>query len=119
MKQGAWLKGWRDGRRRTAVLVEPEPNTCPTCGQRVLIRLGARLRPMAADLFDAIAVHKETGILGEQLIWMFWPNASKRQAQNVLHQTIHQINDLIAPAGFKIGAGGKGLPYRIWRIHDR
>ncbi len=88
--------------------------TCPHCGSRVLIRHGARLYPKWADFYDLIASRKE-GILGEQLIWIFWPNTTPRKrAQNVLHQTVTQINSLLAPSGVKIASGGKGLPYRVW-----
>ncbi len=88
-------------------------DTCPHCGSRILMRHGVRLYPKWADFYDFVAARKD-GVLGEQLIWVFWPDKPKKQAQNVLHQTVTQINSLLAPNGVKIAAGGKGLPYRVW-----
>ena len=88
-------------------------DTCPHCGSRILMRHGARLYPKWADFYDLVASRKD-GVLGEQLLWIFWPDKPKKQAQNVLHQTVTQINQLLAPAGVKIASGGKGLPYRVW-----
>jgi hypothetical protein len=66
------------------------PVFCPTCGQRMLLRFGARLSPHLADIFDMIERAGDRGVRIEAIVGALYagkPTAAARQAvkTNIVH----------------------------------
>jgi hypothetical protein len=87
---------------------------CPHC-QQVLpeFRLGVRLPPLKARIFDLVQRGGEDGILASDLLNIAYadPPASGRK---ILSSHIHQINEAIEDTGYRIvgGQGGNRRPDR-------
>ena len=99
------------------MLARREQAICPHCGQRVLMRHGVKLSPLAADLFDMIERSGERGVPTEVLLGVFWPGRPTATARNSLKTTIYHMNGLFAGTDIEVGScsGGGGFPYRVRR----
>lgn len=77
-------------------------DTCQTCGQRVLIRHGAKLSPRSADIFDMIEKSGKRGIPIETLSWVFYSDKSKRAAAKLVAVHVNRLNDLLGATDVEI-----------------
>jgi hypothetical protein len=75
---------------------------CPSCGQPMpILRLGVKLTPLKARLYDAVQFRGGDGILTDTVCTIFGMNSRTLKAH------IHQINQIIAKKGYRIyGRGG-------------
>jgi hypothetical protein len=87
--------------------------TCPTCGQRMLVRHGVKLSPRLADFFDLIEQSGERGVLAEVLAWVFYPGKSKRDALRCVYTNINHLNDHLVETNVMVRAAGKAEPYKV------
>lgn len=94
-------------------LPEPEPACCPSCGQRLLVRLGVPLSPIKADLFDMVRnVTIGRGFVAlDSLGWVLFSNkakGNKTAASKLAASHICQLNEKLAGTDFRIeNKGGK------------
>lgn len=97
-----------------------EQSVCPCCGQRVLIRLGVRLSPRLADIFDMIERSGLSGVASEVLIGVFYPDRPCEAARACLKSNISHLNVMLAETDFEVRAS-RYEPYRVVRrqIADR
>jgi len=75
---------------------------CPHCGQRMLIRHGAKLSPRLADIFDLIEHSGDRGVSMEVLVSVFYTGKSKRDAENCVRVNISHINDMLASTNVRV-----------------
>ena len=90
-------------------------DSCPHCGQRMLIRHGVQLPPKLADIFDLIEHSGDRGVLGEVLAWVFYPDKPKRDAQKLIAVHVHRLNDLLCSTDFQVRASHRCEPYKVVR----
>ena len=84
--------------------------SCPRCGQRVVLRLGALLSPRRADVFDAIKQqNKYGGIRSDVLAGMF-------KGDKCVQNHIKDINKLLN--GWQIVCERKGSARGFYRIRQ-
>lgn len=101
-----------------AVVRLQPPGTCPHCGQRVLIRLGAQLSPRQADLFDLIERASSRGGEHVEVLGWAWAGAerSKLRQRYLIKATIYGINERLASTDYRIvGNGRRPVTYRLRR----
>ena len=80
-------------------------STCPHCGQPMPeMRLGVRLTPLKAKIFDAVVRTGTYGIMTSQLLAVVW---SEKRSKHGLRSHIWQINELIADTGYRIEGGNR------------
>lgn len=73
---------------------------CSHCGQPLPEkRLGVRLTPLKARIFDLVKRAGPAGIFSDDLLAMVFPKGRKR---GTLKSHIWQINELIADEGYRI-----------------
>jgi hypothetical protein len=86
-------------------------STCPHCGQRIPpTRLGVRLTPLKARVFDLIEGGGADGIATEDVKTILGMSTSCFKSH------VHQINELIEDEGFRIRASrGRGAVIRLVR----
>ena len=82
---------------------------CPYCNQPLPeMRLGVRLTPFKARLFDVVARAGSDGIMGEDLYNLV---CTEGQSRDTLKVHIWQINDILEDEGYRIRGGRYG--YRL------
>ena len=92
---------------------------CPACGQRVLIRLGVKLSPRQADIFDVISNTGERGLAQEVLADILSPGKPRRGAMRLAAVHVHTINSILEETDFAIRkAGGKFGRYRLAKVQS-
>jgi hypothetical protein len=90
---------------------------CECCGQPLTIRLGVRLTPLKADLFDLVEKSGSAGISAEALAQRVL--APHQRSRNTVNQHIYQINDLLGETDFELRAGqGGNRCYRLKRVRS-
>jgi hypothetical protein len=92
---------------------------CECCGQPLPeVRLGARLSPLKASIFDAVKAAGAAGIEPDSLFERFIaPRGATRLA---LKAHVSQINDALAATDYQISAGSGGnRAYRLIVSHER
>jgi hypothetical protein len=78
---------------------------CDHCGQSLPeIRLGVRLTPFKARLFDLVRRSGINGIHSDDLYSLLYPEGGG--SRHTLKAHIWQINELIADEGYRIEGGG-------------
>jgi hypothetical protein len=89
---------------------------CECCGQPLPeVRLGARLSPLKASIFDAVKAAGAAGIEPDSLFERFI--APRGAARETLGSHITQINDALAGTDYKLFAGSGGnRAYRLIRL---
>ena len=89
---------------------------CDNCGQALPeIRLGVRLTPLKARLFDLVKGGGINGIHSDDLYSRLYPEGGG--SRHTLKSHVRQINELIADEGYRIE--GKGSFYRLVDIPKR
>ena len=80
------------------------PEVCPTCGQFVLIRRGAKLQHRKAELFDLIDKYTDNadGISLDRLAGLLYPDAPTPRAKERVKSHICQLNDVLAATPYRI-----------------
>ena len=95
-------------------------DTCPHCGQRMLMRHGVRLPPRCADLFDMIEHSGKRGVTREVLAWVFYPGKSKRDAERLVSVHINHINSFLESGDVRIKLSCRRFePYRVVGLPKR
>jgi hypothetical protein len=90
---------------------------CECCGQPIVTRLGVRLTPLKADLFDLVEKSGKAGISAEALAERVL--APHQRSRNTVNQHIYQINDLLGSTDYELRAGqGGGRVYRLKRVRS-
>ena len=90
---------------------------CPHC-QQVLpeIRLGVRLPPLKARIFDLIRRGGEDGIFSRDVLDIAYSDPTRSLATLKAH--VHQINEAIEDSGYRIvGSRGGSLQERKLAIY--
>jgi hypothetical protein len=89
---------------------------CSRCGQPLPdIRLGVRLTPLKARIFDLIQRGGEDGIAVDDLFNIVFPDGSVKR--DTLKSHVWQINDAIEDSGYRIkGNGAVGGAYRLVKV---
>jgi hypothetical protein len=83
---------------------------CHSCGQSLPeIRLGVRLTPFKARLFDLVKRGGINGIHSDDLYSLIYPEGGG--SRQTLKAHIWQINEMIADEGYRIV--GRGSSYRL------
>lgn len=90
-------------------------DVCPHCRQRMLIRHGARLPVRLADMFTFIENAGDRGVPMQVMIDVFYPGVPEKKARNRVRVNVHHMNGFLAETLYSVGAGGPGLPYRVWK----
>ncbi len=86
--------------------------TCSQCGQLMAThRLGVRLGPLRARIFDAIKRAGPGGIEGDDLFDLIL--AERGVQRSALKAHVWAINDLISDSGWRI-ASARGTGARFW-----
>jgi hypothetical protein len=86
---------------------------CPCCGQALPeVRLGARLTPLKARIFDIIARAGAGGVQADDLQALVF---SKGQGLGGLKAHVWQINELIADEGYHIRSRSRVYVLGRWR----
>ena len=86
---------------------------CDNCGQALPeIRLGVRLTPFKARLFDLVKGGGINGIHSDDLYSLLYPEGGS--SRHTLKAHIWQINEMIADEGYRIE--GRGSFYRLVSI---
>jgi hypothetical protein len=76
---------------------------CPHCGREMPeMRLGVRLTPLKARIFDLIKRGGRDGIDRRDLFDIAFDNPDRKRSYRTLKAHIHQINELIEDEGFRI-----------------
>jgi hypothetical protein len=89
---------------------------CDHCGQSLPeIRLGVRLTPFKARLFDLVRRSGIDGIHSDDLYSLLYPEGGG--SRHTLKAHIWQINELIADEGYRIE--GRGSFYRLVNTRRR
>lgn len=89
---------------------------CKHCGQPLpTIRLGVRLTPLKARIFDLIRRAGPDGIAGEDLFALTL--AARRAQRSTLKAHVWQINDAIEGTGYRIH--GRADRYRLKADHGK
>jgi hypothetical protein len=89
-----------------------KPRCCAHCGQALPeTRLGARLTPLKARIFDIITRAGVDGISASDLFDIVF---AEGQSRETLKAHIWQINDLIADEGYRIK--GRDSYYALVRV---
>jgi len=83
---------------------------CPHCGQpSVIYRVGRRLTPLKARIFDAVKRAGKGGIDADDLFGLIF---TEQHSRHTLKSHIWQINDLLEDTGTTIhGTMGTGSRY--------
>lgn len=91
---------------------------CECCGQELRERLGVRLTPLKADLFDLVEKSGKAGISAEALFERIL--RPRGAGENTLKQHVFQINDMLQSTDFEISSvrGRGGEPYRLKRVRS-
>jgi hypothetical protein len=85
---------------------------CPRCHQSVDdIRLGVRLTPLKAALFDRIKAAGDIGISTTEIIQEVYRDRSPIK-ETAIKSHVNQINDLLAGTEWRIRSDG-----RRWFLH--
>lgn len=87
---------------------------CPHC-QQVLpeVRVGVRLPPLKARIFDLVLRGGEDGITARDVLEIVYAELEGPSAKTV-HVHVFQINELIEDSGYRIvGRRGPGSVYRL------
>jgi hypothetical protein len=95
-------------------MISPSFATCPTCGQRMLIRHGVRLSPMYADVYDMVERSGDRGVKGEVLGGVFYPDAPHTTQLNRIRSIVYHINIKLAETDYEVRAASN-QPYRVRR----
>lgn len=95
------------------------PRTCQKCGQSLPdVRLGSKLTPLKAMIFDIIKHAGNNGIEWGDLFEMVWKDQPTHR-RKALKAHIWQINDLIEDSGWKIvGRQYYGCVYRLIDVRE-
>jgi hypothetical protein len=89
-----------------------KPTACPSCRRPLPeMRLGIRLTPFKARLFDAISHSGDGGIMLDDLYEIV---CTEGQSRKTLVVHIWQINDLLEDEGYRIKGGRYG--YRLRKV---
>ena len=89
---------------------------CHHCGQALPeMRLGVRLTPFKARLFDLVRRSGINGIHSDDLYSLLYPDGDG--SRHTLKAHIWQINELIADEGYRIE--GRGSFYRLVKMRKR
>jgi hypothetical protein len=89
---------------------------CDYCGQALPeVRLGVRLTPLKAHLFDLVRRSGIDGISSDDLWSSLYPNGGG--SRQTLKAHVWQINQLIADEGYQID--GRGSFYRLVNLRKR
>jgi len=79
------------------------PHICPHCQQPLPeIRLGVRLTPLRARIFDAVKRGGEDGIDRRDLVDLVYADEPTKPSLRTLKAHIFQINELIEDEGYRI-----------------
>lgn len=90
---------------------------CECCGQPLVTRLGVRLTPLKAELFDLVEKAGKAGIGSEALAVRVL--APHQRSRSTVGQHIYQINDLLGSTDYEIRAGqGGDRRYRLKRVRS-
>jgi hypothetical protein len=74
---------------------------CPCCGQPMPeVRLGVKLTPLKARIFDIVKRAGNDGILADELFKMVYEE--RKRSRHSLKAHVWQINDVIADEGWRI-----------------
>jgi hypothetical protein len=85
---------------------------CPQCHQPIAIeRLGVRLTPLKAAIFDRIKRAGDLGVSSTELVGELYDN---RVATNTVKAHVWQINQVLAETSFVIRSDG-----RVWFLRRR
>ena len=89
---------------------------CRLCGQaQPEIRLGVRLTPFKARLFDLVQRGSVDGISSDDLFSLLYPDGGG--SRQTLKAHVWQINEMIADEGYRIE--GSGSSYRLVNVRKR
>src|SRR5262245_42446218 len=89
---------------------------CHSCGQALPeMRLGTRMTPLKARLFDLIKRGGIDGISSEDLYSLLYPDGGA--SRETLKAHVWQINEMIADEGYRID--GRGSSYRLVDLRKR
>ena len=84
---------------------------CPTCKQPVPeVRLGVRMTPIKARMFDLIKLSGEEGCPSELINNKLWDGQSNRQN---IQSHVNQINEMIESSGYRIRTSMPRYGYRL------
>ncbi len=89
---------------------------CPYCNQALPeVRLGVRLTPLKARLFDLVQRGGEDGIPGNDLRDILWPDEQLSVKTLAVH--VNQINELIEDEGYRIkGSMSRPSVFRLVKL---
>ena len=83
--------------------------TCPHCGQLLAeYRLGVRLSPTKARIFDIVARAGDNGIMPNDLFALVFTSG---QVRGTLAAHMWQINETLEEVGYRIKGGKHGCYY--------
>jgi hypothetical protein len=86
---------------------------CESCGQSLpFFRIGVRLTPLKARIFDLIEQAGPAGIDGDDLFAIAF--AGRNAARSTLKEHVWQINNVIEDIGYRIV--GRGGVYRLTEL---
>lgn len=78
--------------------------TCPNCGQPVKLRLGIRLPPRLALMFDFLERGPHTM---DELVTMFHPGKPVSTARRNVSTAIHNMNEMLVSTDARVSSDGR------------
>jgi hypothetical protein len=95
------------------------PPICPVCHQPIReLRVGVRLPPIKARLFDLIKAAGSIGVSAQELHSDLYRGYGRPRSKHNIRNHIWQINDILEESNWIIVADGRGQ-YARWYLQRR